>query len=98
MGGQTFWRAVDEATDLELMACVEGATPADDYVEVKHKPTGGCTRIPPGEILRVPAADLIAVIRYERPARIMKAMSGDVGGEASPPAVPRSSATVAVAA
>ncbi len=97
MDGRKFWRAVEADPDLEIAGCVEGPTPAQDYVDVRNVRTGGGSRIPVKEILRVPAADIIAVIRYERPARIMKAMTGDVGGEVSPPAVPRSIVPVAVA-
>ena len=97
MDGRAFWRAVEADPDLVVFACVEGETPAEDFVDVRNKVTGGGFRIPTKEIRRVPAADLIAVIRYERPARIMKAMSGDAGGEPSPSVVPRSIAPVAVA-
>lgn len=97
MGARDFWDAVKLDPDLEMASCVEGATPADDYVDVRHMPTGGGSRIPMSEICRVPAEDLVAVIKYERPSRIMKAVTGDAGSYGSLPAVLRCIAPVAVA-
>lgn len=97
MDGREFYDAVMADPDLELRNCHEGKTPADDYVEVVHKPTGCATRLPVREILRHSKSDLFGLMKFLRKPKIMVAVSGDAGGYGELPSVSRSIGPVSVA-
>ena len=77
MDGRHFYTMVMADKDLELVRCIQGSTPAEDYVDIRHKPTGGGYRIAMHEILRADADQLFAVLKHERPARVMRRLVGD---------------------
>lgn len=97
MDGRAFYDAVMADPDLVLRNCHEGKTPADDYVEVVHRPTGCASRIPVTEILRHKKDDLFGVMKFKRKPKIMQAMSGDAGSYGQLPCVSRSIEPVAIA-
>ena len=72
MDGRELWRAVEKDPELEVVACVEGATPAGDHIVVRYLPSGAGHILPIREILRVSRAELFAMLKFERPARLMK--------------------------
>lgn len=72
MDGYEFYGMVERDPELQLVACVQGPRPEDDYVEVRFLPYGGGCRIAISAILASKPEDLIAVMRFERPATIMK--------------------------
>lgn len=90
MDGREFWRAVDEDPELEVASVVEGASQAENHVVVRHLPSRAGHILPIREILRVPRDELFALLKFERPARIMKTWNLRPDRTSTPPAFERS--------
>ncbi len=90
MDGREFWRAVKEDPELEVVSVVEGANRAENHVVVCHLPSRAGHILPIREILRAPRDELFAVMKFERPARIMKSWNARPGRTSTPPALERS--------
>ncbi len=88
MDGREFWRAVAEDPELEVVSVAEGASQAEDHVVVRHLPSRAGHSLPIREILRVPCDELFAVMKFERPARIMKSWNARPGRRTVRPAIP----------
>lgn len=89
MDGREFWWAVADDPELEVASVVEGASQAENHVVVRHLPSRAGHMLPIREILRVPRDELFAVMKFERPARIMKSWNARPGRSPMPPAVQR---------
>ena len=71
MDARQFWKIMREDDDLLLLRCVEGLTPAGDYLDIACLSIGGATRIGVNAILKTDEVDLMELLRFQRPARVM---------------------------
>ena len=77
MEAREFWKLTREDEELLLLRCVEGLEPSGDYLDIQYIPTGGTTRISVSEILATDASDLVELLKFRRPARIMTHVTRD---------------------
>ena len=87
MDGRAFWKAVADDPELELVSCVEGATPAEDHIVVRYLPSGAGHILPIREIPRASRDELFGVLKFERRPRLMKTWNTRPGRRSMPRAV-----------